>query len=161
MFCKKILVKDGEGNICECLIGDHNDDVEAEIDHVLSTIGCGKNAPRLEVELDAVVNDQDPAGNFQGAWEFDDDKNPTSVVINVDKAKPIKVEWIRQLRNSTLQVLDKDVIIALGKGDKNAVEKIETKKQKLRDIPKDILPAVNKCKTLQQLQEIVPPELIF
>ena len=65
------------------------------------------------------------------------------------------------MRNIVLRSLDQDMIVALGKGDTKSANKIEKRKQLLRDLPRNIKAPLNKCKSLDELREVVPPELIY
>tara|TARA_R110000751_G_scaffold290239_1_gene396809 strand:+ start:503 stop:991 length:489 start_codon:yes stop_codon:yes gene_type:complete len=162
MFIKKILAKNTDGQICECLIGDTGDDnVDQEVARVLEVIDHDKTVKPLEIDLDEPSSTDDPRGDFQDAWEFDDDKGPTKIVVNLDKAKKDRVNHLRGMRNIVLRSLDQDMIVALGKGDTKSANKIEKRKQLLRDLPRNIKAPLNKCKSLDELREVVPPELIY
>jgi hypothetical protein len=162
MFIKKILAKNTDGQICECLIGDTGDGkVNEEIERVLEIVDHDKKIKPLEIDMDEPSSIDDPRGDFQDAWEFDNDKNPTKIVVNLDKAKKDRVNHLRGMRNIVLKSLDQDVIVALGKGDSKSVKKIESRKQLLRDLPITIKAPLNKCKSLDELREVVPPELIY
>tara|TARA_R110002020_G_scaffold125811_1_gene283245 strand:+ start:248 stop:736 length:489 start_codon:yes stop_codon:yes gene_type:complete len=162
MFNKKIIGKDKQGRICEYLIGEpEHGSIDDEIQRVLKICDHDEKTNVLEVDLDEPSSAEDPRGDFQAAWEFDDDKRPTKIVVNLDKAKKDRVNHLRGMRNVVLKSLDQDMIVALGKGDTKSINKIEKRKELLRDLPSNIKAPLNKCKSLDELREVVPPELIY
>lgn len=75
-----------------------------------------------------------PDREFRDAWEFKNNK----VVVNLDKAKMIHMERIRELRNKNLEELDKEQLRY------GMTKEIKRKKQLLRDAPVKIMVDVSK-----------------
>lgn len=72
-----------------------------------------------------------PDKKFRDAWRLDGDV----IVINMDAAKPVAQELVRQARKPELERLDVAVIRNLENGD--PVEVLKRQKQALRDATKD------------------------
>lgn len=80
-----------------------------------------------------VASTEDLPGDreFRNAWC---DETPTKTVdIDLAKAKEIALAKLRKDRDVTLAELDKQTVIAVGKGDEAARILIESQKQELRD----------------------------
>ena len=107
----------------------------------------------LNVKL---ITDEDLPGDreFRDAWV---DVTPdTKVNIDLTKAKALKLGELREKRNKLLEATDKDLIIALEKGQDLSL--IKARKQALRDItdPLKALKAegVDDQQALKQIKEL-------
>ena len=69
---------------------------------------------------------------FRNAWDLDSSKN---LVVDMAKAKALHMDRIRLMRNAELEKLDKEQFKNLT--DQNALVRIESEKQVLRDIPQN------------------------
>jgi hypothetical protein len=76
---------------------------------------------------------------------------------DMSKARVIHMEQIRKKRNGELQKLDVPFMMASERNDQEAVSKIATQKQKLRDIPQKYDLSV--FKTPEELKAAWPKEL--
>lgn len=99
---------------------------------------------------------EDPHQSFFDYWVFDDETNPTKIVVDLEAAEGLWLEELRTERDLRLEFLDKRQLQALVKKDDVEVDRLEEIKQQLRDLPenvdfssveqaediKDILPAV-------------------
>jgi hypothetical protein len=77
--------------------------------------------------------------------------------IDMDKAAAIHLERIREARDAALVALDTQTIMAVGKGDTEALQAVEAQKQVLRDIPQTI--DLSKAQLPEELAAIWPEEL--
>lgn len=80
---------------------------------------------------------------FRNAWDIKSGK----VVTDIAKAKEIKKEYIRQERKPLLESLDIEIMRNIK--DPVKLDEIESKKQKLRDITKQ----VDNLKTIEELKQ--------
>lgn len=79
-----------------------------------------------------------PDRTFRGAWDFDPDRaSGFAVKVNMDKAKPIAQERVRQARKPKLEKMDADWFRAQEKGDSTKANEVANKKQQLRDATED------------------------
>ena len=101
------------------------------------------------VEEDAIIPDR----TFRNAWEADSG----SIKVNMDKARGIHMDRIRQARDQRLEALDKETVQALGKKDDAKLAEIEAQKQVLRDIPQTL--DLSKAASPDELKIIWPREL--
>ncbi len=86
---------------------------------------------------------------FRNAWKQD-----SGVVSHdMDKAKDITKNILRQIRTSKLQKLDTDYMIADESGDIQTKKLIATKKQELRDITKH--PDLDNANTIHELKNLI------
>lgn len=74
--------------------------------------------------------------------------------INIEKAKEIKKEQIRELRKPLLQELDLEFIKAMEKGDSKDIAEIAAKKQALRDATQH--PSITQATTVEDLKSSDP-----
>lgn len=91
---------------------------------------------RTEMEVDESEIDSDRT--FRNSWELDETKSsgrPTKV--NMDKAKPIAQERVRQARKPKLEKMDADWFRAQEQGDSTKANEVANKKQTLRDATED------------------------
>lgn len=165
MKTKKIVYKRKDGVVLETFLGEFDDEVsiEDQINHVLEINDHDKKIPPILFDsLDVPTCKDDPYGELFEAWDFDNDKSPKKVVVNLNKAVDCRLTYLRNMRNRVLEVLDKDAIIALGKSNRDElIADIEDQKNALRDLPKTVLPSLKKCKNVQELLGVVPPELMY
>ena len=79
------------------------------------------------------------------------------VVVNMDKARAIKLAKIRASRNAELVKLDVDSLVAIEAGDSSEQNRVNGLKQTLRDIPATF--DLDKLKTPETLKGAWPTEL--
>lgn len=101
------------------------------------------------VDLDVIPADR----TFRNAWEHGGDK----VAVNMDRARTIHLDRIREVRNAALVALDVETMKAVGKGDPEVLGTVEAQKQALRDIPQVLDLTV--AQTPDELKAIWPEEL--
>jgi len=89
---------------------------------------------------------------FRNAWKFNDDL----IEVDMDKAKEIKRNEIRQAREPELKQLDVDYFKAMEQGQDT--KPIVEKKQKLRDATKHA--AIDNAKTPEELVKITLDDLL-
>ena len=77
--------------------------------------------------------------------------------VNMDKAREIKKDMIREERNPKLAALDVDFMRAVEQGDTDLQATISAKKQALRDATDD--PAIASATTPDELKAVVPTAL--
>jgi len=70
--------------------------------------------------------------NSVGAWEMDTDGLPK---VNIEKARAVHMDHIREARNVELEKLDVPYMRAVEAADTDEQANISTQKQTLRDIP--------------------------
>lgn len=102
-----------------------------------------------EVHIDDVPSDL----YFFHAWELKDKK----IHINLEKAKDIHIDFLREDRDKKLAHLDKEMMIAIERGDEVKKVEVASKKQQLRDMPKD--PVFHAASNHEELRQIVPEYL--
>ena len=90
--------------------------------------------------------DLDP--DFLDAYEFDAD---AGAVLNMDKARAIRLDQFREARKPLLEALDVDYMRALEVEDSVKASQIAIAKQELRDVTKIPLPD-----TLPEIKETWP-----
>ena len=69
---------------------------------------------------------------------FDDPVNPTDVVFDIELIKIHYINIFRQMRTSSLSILDRCQMRALALGYTDLVKDIEQEKQSLRDLPENL-----------------------
>jgi hypothetical protein len=79
------------------------------------------------------------------------------ITVNMDKARDIKKDMIREARTPKLEALDVDFMRAVEAGDTAKQAEISTKKQALRDATDD--PAIAAATTPDELKAVVPTAL--
>jgi|694.fasta_scaffold86334_2 hypothetical protein len=87
-------------------------------------------------------------------------KNKTKkIIINMNKAKNIWKDILREQRKPILEALDVQYIRSLERNDTKNLEKVSKKKQFLRDITQD--PRIEHAKNTDDLREVnIPPNFI-
>jgi hypothetical protein len=78
------------------------------------------------------------------------------ITINLNKAKEIKKEHIREERKAELAKLDVDFMRAVEQGNTQLQQEIAAKKQALRDAPSEI----DSIETIEQLKQVKLEDLI-
>ena len=106
-----------------------------------------------EVGSEPVEDDKD--GVYFDAWELGDDGK---VSVNVEKAKEIRMEWLRKRRDNFLLHLDNVQFRYYCSKDQEKMDSLEEEKQRLRDFPEKINWEV--IHTLHDVKHILPPALI-
>lgn len=79
------------------------------------------------------------------------------ITVNMDKARDIKKDMIREERTPKLAALDVDFMRAVEQGDTDLQATIAAKKQALRDATDD--PAIASATTPDELKAVVPAAL--
>ena len=107
----------------------------------------------IEVGDNPVPEDKDAA--FFEAWEITDDGE---LIVNLEKAKEVRMEWLRKRRNNFLIHLDKVQFQYYCSKNQIGMDKIEEEKRELRDFPVKVNWDV--ITTLHDVKHILPPILI-
>ncbi len=90
-----------------------------------------KSIPADATNIVFLVEDEVPTDrSFRDAWKAEDGV----ITHDLEKAKEIQLDRIREARDPKFAVLDRDVMRALEDGDTVAVEAIKVEKQALRDL---------------------------
>ena len=128
------------------------------------------DVPRLvyDAKEDLMICECDPICEYGLAWRFDDNENPTKVVVDIEEARAIKMNSVREIRNFALNAWDKSQQIAQFKNNTDEYNKISKHKEALRNIPQDIQDDVSNATTCDELNAIqpisltvdIPPQLI-
>ena len=136
--------------------------IDPELDEaqlsLVTQLYCAKGGISL-VPLDAIypqvvtIADIPQDRYFRNAWDHGGDR----VTVNMDKAREIHLNRIRDARDKKLIDLDKETMKALGKKDDVFRAAVEAQKQVLRDIPQTIDLTV--AKTPEELKALWPKEL--
>lgn len=105
------------------------------VQDALKDVPSGK--PYKIVEDNEIPQDRE----FRGAWTYD-------LEIDIEKAKEIKKNKIRQERKPLLEALDVEFMRAIENGDTVKQEEIKLEKQRLRDITTQI----NSIETIDELK---------
>lgn len=115
--------------------------VEAEI----AKAGLAPSSWRF-VELGEVPTDR----MFRAAWR----DTGSTLEVDMTIARGIWLEEARRLRSTKFDQLDKDWMRAMGQGDKAEAERVESERQKLRDLPDELLPDVEAARDLVELRAV-------
>lgn len=94
---------------------------------------------------------------FRDAWQRDKTPSPDVVGIDMEKARTIHMDRIRERRNAKLQALDAPWMRAMGQGDSATASQVEGERQKLRDVPQRF--DLKKARTPDELKALWPSEL--
>ena len=94
---------------------------------------------------------------YRDAWERDTSRRSAVVKTNMPKARKIHMDKIRRLRDSELEKLDKDWMKALGQNDTAQADRVEGRRQILRDIPQTF--DLSTAKTPDELKALWPDGL--
>lgn len=76
--------------------------------------------------------------SFPDRCVFDNYKNPTEVMLDIDLINSYVMSRIKEARSECLSVLDTYQMRAIAKNDQELISMIESDKQKLRDLPDSI-----------------------
>lgn len=79
------------------------------------------------------------------------------IIINMAKAREIKLDYIRAARNVRLAALDVPFMKAVESGDTESISRISSEKQILRDIPQTFL--LDDYNDIDTLKSVWPKEL--
>jgi|LUMV01.1.fsa_nt_gb hypothetical protein len=151
---KSLLYQREDGTVVQCYVDSEEQEKEWR-DEILAET---PNAVIVEQQGHGVPFEQDDKlCAYWDAYKIDDTKQ--CVDVDMEAARDVRLTNLRGIRSDTFEILDKDVIVALGRGKQSDVNIIEKQKQKLRDLPERVAPALKKAKTLKDLNDIVPPEL--
>lgn len=105
--------------------------------------------------IDAAIWDIPNDRVFRDAWTADNSKG--AIVIDMEQAREIWRDKIREARAPEFAKLDAEFMIALERGQDT--KDIVARKQALRDATKD--PAIDAAKTPEKLAKIKPAGLEF
>lgn len=93
--------------------------------------------------------------HLRKAWKLNNDK----IDIDLDKAKPLQVDYIRKARNKKFEEFDKEYTTAQRDGDATKVTALETKRQQLKDIPQDCESQCSNINDVDTLKALWHPTL--
>ena len=150
---KSLLYQREDGTVVQCYVDSEEQEKEWR-DEILAET---PNAVIVEQQGHGMPVQDDQLASYWSAYEIDEDKE--DVVVNIETARDVRLTNLRGIRAETLKILDKDFIVALGQGRQSDIDLIEKQKQKLRDLPERVAPALKRAKSLQDLNDILPPEL--
>jgi len=111
--------------------------------------------PEGAIEVGSNPVPEDKGGAFFEAWELTDDGE---VVINLEKAKEIRMAWLRKKRDGILKGLDAAQFQCYCSKEQDKQDKLESMKQELRDFPEKINWDV--IVSLHDIKHLLPPILI-
>ena len=96
--------------------------------------------------------------NFSDAWALSEDKNHNQIiVIDVEKAKDVWRNKMREARKPILDSLDADFFRAMEDGDAKKQKDIAAQKKLLRDAP--ALPELAAATTVEEIEAVWPEYL--
>jgi len=113
-----------------------------------------KTSAMLEFNKGDVVCAEDPTNRMTSCWAFDDETNPTKVVLDIEQVKARFMKDMRERRNIKLAHLDQAAILAMSMEQKDNVAEINRQKQILRDLPSLI--NLDNAKTLDDFEPLIP-----
>jgi len=108
----------------------------------VSTYIVDKDGNQIDASTATVPSDR----HFRGAWSL----NGSVISEDMDAAKAIFRDKVREVRNPKLTALDADYMKALEDGDTAAQSAIATVKQSLRDAP--AAAAIDSASTIAELK---------
>ena len=114
-----------------------------------------ERVPEGAVEVSGQPVPDDPEGTYFEAWELTDEGD---IEINLEKAKEVRLAWLRERRAQLLEVLDGRQFHFYCKRDEKSIDEVEVEKQELRDFPEKINWDV--IGTLHDVKHILPPRLV-
>lgn len=125
-------------------------DDAADIDEEIRKWAEGSNLQAASYHsIDSVPDDR----TFRNAWASDG----KACVVDMEKARDIQMDRIREARDERLASLDVPSLIAIESGDTKAAADIAAQKQALRDIPQTV--DLTKAETPEALAAIWPEDL--
>lgn len=93
---------------------------------------------------------------YRDCWKLSDYENEI-ITIDIEKAKNVWKDKIREKRKEIFQKLDVEYFIAHEKNDQNEISRIVNHKQLLRDVTK--LPEFDNVSTIEEIEKIWPEYL--
>lgn len=131
-----------------------DENIQAELDKAfpgVNQLGIPKSRP---VSF-ALIDDADiPADRtYRNAWEL----IGKGITHNMEKARAIHLDHVREARTERLGELDRDWMIATAQGDTVAAAAAEAERQVLRDAPATL--PVDDAKTVEELKQLWPENL--
>ena len=93
---------------------------------------------------------------FRNAWKLEG----STIKVDRVKAKSIKLEKIRQLRDIKLEGTDIKLMIACESGNTDTEQTLIIERQALRDLPANINLNVSMLPTIEDLKNFYPAELL-
>lgn len=154
MNISKVIVwmrPDGGMSVCSpCISRDDEGMTEAQaLDRALQ-----KDVPADAINLQVLDRAELPADTyFRNAWEIKAGK----IEVAKPKARAIHMEQIRRARVKELERLDRDWMRASGQKKNAEADAIESKRQKLRDIPQTA--NLERFESLDELKAFWPEDL--
>lgn len=94
---------------------------------------------------------------FRNAWT--DQYDTPTVDVDMDKARNIHMDRIREVRNRELLDSDRALMKALDQGNDNMINELKSKRQELRDLPQMFQSEVDECECPYKLKDIWPDGL--
>lgn len=91
---------------------------------------------------------------FRGAWDLDE---ISGIVININKAKEIHLNNLKNTRNKKLEELDRKSIRFIS--NISILQSIEKEKEVLRDLPEKIVAEMRDMDDLEAIKNYIPEEL--
>ena len=150
---KRIIYTNSEGGTSVCTPCISRDDPEGFTeDGALKR--AYKDIPPDATNVHVVEFEELPQDRyFRNAWSTDG----KAVSVDMDKARAIHKDRLREMRAPKLAALDADYDKADEAGDAEAKKDVATKKQALRDVTKD--PAIAAATTPDELKAVIPAAL--
>lgn len=143
-----------DGGLSVCLPCISQDDPEGFTEAQALNRALQKDVPPDAINPQVLDRSQLPTdGYFRNAWELKSGK----VEVAKPKARAIHMEQIRRARVKELEKLDRDWMRASGQKRSTEADAIETKRQKLRDIPQTA--NLGRFESLDELKSFWPDDL--
>lgn len=95
--------------------------------------------------------------HFREAWELDLTPSEDVVTVNMEKAREIHMNYLRNLRRDKFPSIDAAYNTALDKNDMPEVAKLSQLRKTLRDIPQTF--DLSSARTPDELKLLIPDEL--
>ncbi|MDA0780682.1 MAG: hypothetical protein PQ612_06070 [Rickettsiales bacterium] len=108
----------------------------------------------------AIINRCDLPKDY--AYYFDSlfyNKENNVVLVDISKARAIKLEKIRLIRNRKLEELDKDLIVAERDKNKAKIKELMKKRQILLDVPQECQIELNNLSDFEEIKKLSHPVL--
>lgn len=162
---KQILIRLSDGRLAytrpcaEPLEGESETDYLQRVAERTIAVAARDGVPGFDgAELVAFVDDEaipdDPVlRKYRDAWDWQD-TTPT-MDIDLQRARAVALEHLRQKRNAELSRLDVDEMKHAG--DAQRVAQVRARKQALRDMPITVAPDLEKAQTLEALEAVRLP----
>jgi hypothetical protein len=118
------------------------------LERVAARCNPGDGAIRVaDIPTNEIPSDRE----FRDAWIWNG-----QIEHDLVKAGQIHLDRIRVKRDAALERLDVEFIKALELGDEAKITEIKVMKQALRDLPQEILPDIQACKSIDEIKAIQP-----